>query len=54
MIENRQSTMIAALEEIAFYRGWISRETLYRSAESYGKSTYGAHLKRVADGRIIY
>ena len=54
MIEKRQSTMIAALEEIAFYRGWISRETLYRSAENYGKSTYGAHLKNVADGRIIY
>ena len=54
MIENRQSTMIAALEEIAFYKGWISRETLYRSAEHYGKSTYGAHLKNVADGKIIY
>ena len=54
MIENRQSTMIAALEEIAFYRGWISRETLYQSALNYGKSTYGAHLKNVADGKIIY
>ena len=54
MIENRQSTMIAALEEIAFYKGWISRETLYRSAQHYGKSTYGAHLKNVADGKIIY
>ena len=54
MIENRQSTMIAALEEIAFYRGWISRETLYAAAANYGKSTYGAHLKNVADGKIIY
>ena len=54
MIEKRQSTMIAALEEIAFYKGWISRETLYKSAEHYGKSTYGAHLKNVADGKIIY
>ena len=54
MIESRQSTMIAALEEIAFYRGWISRETLYASAAHYGKSTYGAHLKNVADGKIIY
>ncbi len=54
MIENRQSTMIAALEEIAFYKGWISRETLYKSAQHYGKSTYGAHLKNVADGKIIY
>ena len=54
MIEKRQSTMIAALEEIAFYRGWIGRETLYASAEHYGKSSYGAHLKNVADGKIIY
>ena len=54
MIENRQSTMIAALEEIAFYRGWISRDTLYESAAHYGKSSYGAHLKNVADGKIIY
>lgn len=54
MIEKRQSTMIAALEEIAFYRDWISREMLYASAEQYGKSSYGAHLKNVADGKIIY
>ena len=54
MIENRQSTMIAALEEIAYYKGWISRETLCASAEHYGKSTYGEHLKNVADGKIIY
>ena len=54
MIENRQSTMIAALEEIAYYRGWISRETLGTSAEHYGKSSYGAHLKNVASGKIIY
>ena len=54
MIESRQSTMIAALEEIAFYKGWISRETLYASAAHYGKSSYGAHLKNVADGKIIY
>ena len=54
MIENRQSTMIAALEEIAFYKGWINRDTLYDAAKQYGKSTYGAHLKNVADGKIIY
>lgn len=54
MIENRQSTMIAALEEIAYYKGWIDRETLYTAARHYGKSTYGAHLKNVAEGKIIY
>ena len=54
MIENRQSTMIAALEEIAFYKDWISREQLYDSAVRYGKSFYGKHLHNVADGKIIY
>ena len=54
MIENRQSTMIAALEEIAFYKGWITREQLYDSAVRYGKSFYGKHLHNVADGKIIY
>ena len=54
MIENRQSTMIAALEEIAFYKDWISREQLYDSAVRYGKSSYGKHLHNVADGKIIY
>ncbi len=54
MIENRQSTMIAALEEIAFYKGWITRDALCATAELYGKSSYGAHLRNVAEGRIIY
>jgi len=54
MIENRQSTMIAALEEIAYYKGWISREALFAAAEHYGKSSYGAHLRNVAEGKIIY
>lgn len=54
MIENRQSTMIAALEEIAYYKGWISRESLFAAAEHYGKSSYGAHLRNVAEGKIIY
>ena len=51
----RQSEVkIAALEEIAYNRGWIDRSTLLLSAERYGKSPYGEHLKRVAEGRILY
>ncbi len=53
-IENLQSTQIAALEEIAYTKGWISKETLMGSAERYGKSPYGQHLKNVAEGRIKY
>jgi len=53
-IETRQGSQIAALEEIAYNQGWIDKETLLLSAERYGKSPYGMHLKRVAEGRIRY
>lgn len=54
MIEKRQSIKISAPEEIAYINNWISRETLIESAARYGKSPYGDHLKRVAEGRIRY
>lgn len=53
-IETRQSAQIAALEEIAYTRGWIDRDTLLKSAKRYGKSPYGQHLKNVAEGKIRY
>lgn len=54
VIENRQGLKIACLEEISYKNGWIDRAELMKSAESYGKSPYGAHLSRVADNKIIY
>ena len=54
MIEKRQGIKISAPEEIAFKNGWISREKLIESAEKYGKSPYGAHLKAVAEDKIKY
>ena len=54
MIQNRQGIQISALEEIAYKNGWITREALLASAEQYGKSPYGAHLRQVADGKIQY
>ena len=53
LIEKRQCIKIAALEEIAYYMKWIDRQTLLASAERYGKSPYGEHLKTVAEGRIL-
>ena len=53
-IETRQSTQIAALEEIAYRNGWIDKDTLLKSADMYGKSPYGQHLKNVAEGKIRY
>ena len=54
MVEKRQSVKISAPEEIAFINGWISKQQLLQSAEKYGKSSYGAHLKKVAEGRYQY
>ena len=54
MIEDRQSITISAPEEIAYINKWISKEKLMESAERYGKSPYGAHLKAVAEGKVKY
>ncbi len=54
MIEKRQGIKISAPEEIAYSNGWITREALIESARRYGKSPYGEHLNRVADGKIRY
>lgn len=54
MVEKRQGIKISAIEEIAYNNGWISKEKLLESAERYGKSTYGSHLKKVAEGLIQY
>ena len=54
MVEKRQGIKISAPEEIAFKNGWITKEKLLESAERYGKSPYGQHLRRVADGKLRY
>ncbi|WP_252235560.1 glucose-1-phosphate thymidylyltransferase RfbA [Clostridium sp. ZS1] len=54
VIETRQGLKIACLEEISYKNGWIDKKTLLKSAEKYGKSPYGEHLKNVAEGKIIY
>ena len=54
MVEKRQGIKISAPEEIAYKYGWISHEQLLESAEKYGKSPYGAHLRAVAEGKVQY
>jgi len=54
MIEKRQGIKISAPEEIAFHNQWIDKKSLIESANRYGKSPYGEHLKKVAQGKIIY
>ena len=53
-ISKRQGITISAPEEIAYVNGWIDKETLIDSAERYGKSPYGEHLRAVAEGKVRY
>ena len=52
-VERSQDMPVSVLEEIAYENGWIDRGTLAACAERYGKSEYGRHLKRVAEGKIV-
>ncbi|MCL2106916.1 MAG: glucose-1-phosphate thymidylyltransferase RfbA [Oscillospiraceae bacterium] len=53
-IETLQGIKISAPEEIAFHMGWVSEKQLMSSASKYGNSEYGAHLRRVIEGKILY
>ena len=53
-IERLQGIKISAPEEIAYNMRWISKKALLATADKYGKSAYGLHLRRVAQGKILY
>jgi glucose-1-phosphate thymidylyltransferase len=46
ILERRQGTRIACIEEIAFRMGFIGKQQLVKLADSYGKSEYGAYLRQ--------
>ncbi len=52
MISSRQAITISAPEEIAYNNGWINKSQLLAAADKYGKSPYGEHLRKVAEGVI--
>ena len=52
-VERAQDQPVSVLEEIAYENGWVDRETLAACAERYGKSVYGAHLRKVAAGEYV-
>lgn len=52
MNQSRQNIQISAPEEIAYVKGWITKEELLQAAEAYGKSPYGEHLRRVAEDKL--
>ena len=48
--EHRQGLKDACLEEIAFHKGWLSKELLLSQAEAFKKTSYGEYLLKVAGG----
>lgn len=53
-VERLQGIQVSAPEEIAYNNRWITKGKLIKSAEKYGKSAYGRHLLKVANGEILY
>lgn len=49
VIEKRQGLKVACLEEIAFKRGWITREKLQQIAEPMRKNDYGRYLLQLSE-----
>lgn len=53
IIEKRQGLKVACLEEIAYEKGWISKDQLTRFADDYKKTHYGEYLRKIIDGEKI-
>jgi len=51
-VQERQGLKIACPEEIAFRKGWISREDLEAQATRLSKNPYGEYLQRLAKDRF--
>ncbi|WP_445427658.1 glucose-1-phosphate thymidylyltransferase RfbA [Alishewanella sp. HL-SH05] len=51
-LEKRQGYKVACLEEIAFNRGWLSKEQLEVTGKLMSKNSYGQYLLEVAEGKL--
>lgn len=49
VIEKRQGLKIACLEEIALYKGWITKEQLKEIAKPMAKNQYGQYLLQLTE-----
>ena len=49
VIEKRQGLKVACIEEIAYKRGWISKEQLRQLAQPMAKNDYGKYLLRISE-----
>ena len=51
-VERAQDLPVCVPEEVAYENGWIGAGELLAAAERFGKSVYGAHLRKVAEGLV--
>lgn len=52
-IEQRQGLKVSCIEEIAYERGFITREQLLKLAQELKTSQYGQYLLRLAEEKIV-
>ena len=54
LMQTHQGIVMSCLEEIAYKRGWISKEQVLETAKLLEKNAYGKHLKNVVEDKIVY
>ncbi len=54
IMQTHQGIVMSCLEEIAYTRGWLSKEAVLAQAELMAKNAYGQHLKNVVANKIKY
>lgn len=52
-VERSQGLPVCVPEEVAWENGWISTAELLEAAGRCGKSEYGRHLRRIAEGGLV-
>lgn len=54
LMQTHQGIVMSCLEEIAYKRGWITKEQVLETAKLLEKNAYGKHLKNVVEDKIVY
>ena len=53
-VQNRQDVIISAPEEVAYHMGWLTKAQLLAAAAQYQNAPYGAHLRAVAEDKLVF
>ena len=54
LMQTHQGIVMSCLEEIAYKRGWITKEQVLEAANLMKNNDYGKHLFNVANNKIMY